>query len=706
MKIYQQSEASECGLACLAMISSHYGNYVELTQLRRQFHISLKGATLAQLIRHASVLNLSARPMRLELEEISALRLPCILHWNLGHFVVLKKVNSRARSVIIVDPSRGERRLSLDEVSRHFTGVALELTPSEKFTATEPPRRISLSDLAGKVHGLRSAIAQVLMLSLALEAFAICAPMFNQFVIDEVIVSGDNDMLTVMAIGFGLLIAIQTLISIARSWFVMRWSMDVSFQWGGRVFSHLTNLPLSFFQKRHLGDITSRFGSTAAIQSTLTSLYLESGLDALTLLATGAMMFAYSPKLASLAITGVVMYSVIRIISYHPFRQASQERLILTAREQSYFLKTIRAISPIKLFNREDERRSRWLNLKIDVQNRDIKTQKMAIFFKLAVTTLSSLQVLAIFYYGGGFVISGALTVGMLMAFMSYATTFSSRAYSLIDSFVNFRMLSLHCERLADIVLEHAEDDVGVQQVDFNTSPVIEVRNLSFRYADGEPWVLKNVNLTIAPKENVAFIGPSGCGKSTLLKILLGTLTPTEGDIYFDGISQKKIGVRKCREFIGAVSQDDVLVSGTILDNISFFDPNFDIDFARECARKSELHEDIMAMPMTYQTLVGDMGNSLSGGQKQRLLLARAIYKRPLVLALDEATSHLDTENEVKINASLNAVGITKVVVAHRKETIECADRIFRYESGNFVEVVKVTRAFDAIAPAPVPMSA
>jgi ATP-binding cassette subfamily B protein RaxB len=323
MRAIQQNEASECGLACLAMISSHYNNHTDLAQLRKKFPISLKGVTLAQLIRHAAAINFSARPLRLELSELSALRLPCILHWDLNHFVVLKSVGLGRAGIIILDPATGERRLSLEKISLHFTGVALELTPSDQFIEKKRPPRISIFDLTGKVHGLNTAVLQIAMLSLALEAFAICAPLFNQFVVDEVIVSGDKDLLTVLLIGFSLLITIQTLISIGRSWFLMRWSMDVSFQWSNRIFAHLTKLPLDFFEKRHLGDIVSRFGSTSAIQSTLTNLFVESGMDALTLIATLVMMLAYSPQLTGIVVCGLCAYALIRAFSHSDGRLKS-----------------------------------------------------------------------------------------------------------------------------------------------------------------------------------------------------------------------------------------------------------------------------------------------------------------------------------------------------------------------------------------------
>ena len=404
------------------------------------------------------------------------------------------------------------------------------------------------------------------------------------------------------------------------------------------------------------------------------------------LLALG-MMLMYSVKLSMLVMVGVLLYSLLRWVSYQPFREASQERLVLSAKESSHFLETLRAITPLKLYGREEERRARWQNLKMDVQNRDIKTQKMSILFKVSNTAIFGVQGLALFYIGAGLVMQNALSVGMLMAFSSYAGTFSGRIFSLIDLFVNLKMLSLHSERLADIVLEECEQDAA-QETDISRLKTdITLKNLKFRYAEGEPWVLNGIDLTIPAGQSIALVGPSGCGKTTLCKIILGLLKPTEGEVLIDNIPIKQIGLGAYRQLVGTVMQDDVLLAGSILDNISFFDAHGRPDRVEACAKQAAIHDEIAAMPMGYQTLVGDMGSSLSGGQKQRVLLARALYKQPKILALDEATSHLDIDNEHKVNAALSQLSLTRIMVAHRPETINAAQRVVALQDGKAVEI-------------------
>lgn len=690
MRVILQTESSECGLASLAMIANHHGHCVDLVELRRRFSVSLKGVTLEHLMRHASALQLAARPLRLDIEELDQLQMPCIVHWDMNHFVVLKRVRRTFGGkcmVTLLDPAVGERRMALHEVSRHFTGIALELTPNADFAVKDERKKVAIRDLTGHVAGLRRALVQLISLALALEIFAITSPLFSQFVVDEVIVSGDHDLLKLLLLGFGLLTLTQTAISFARSWFLMRWSVDIGQQWATRLFTHLTRLPVTYFEKRHLGDVVSRFGSVGAIQSTLTSLFVESLLDGLMALFALGMMLMYSPALSALVLGAVALYALLRWAFYQPLREASQERLVLAAKEQSHFLETLRAIAPLKLFGREVERRARWQNLQQDVINRDIETQKIAILFKVANTAIFASQGLALFYFGADAVMRNVMTVGMLMAFTSYAGTFSGRVFNLVDLLVNLKMLSLHADRLADIVLEPVEAEPE-QESDLNRlNADITLRNVKFRYSDGEPYILNGIDLHIPAGQSIALTGPSGCGKSTLCKIILGLLQPEEGDVLIGGIPIAQLGLRAYRQLVGTVMQDDVLLAGSLHENIAFFDAKADPARVEKCARLAAIHEEIVAMPMGYQTLVGDMGSSLSGGQRQRVLLARALYKQPKILALDEATSHLDVDNEKKVNGALARMRLTRIMVAHRRETIEAAERVIALYDGKAVEV-------------------
>ncbi|MTV41154.1 peptidase domain-containing ABC transporter [Duganella radicis] len=690
MRIILQTESGECGLACLAMVADHHGLKLDLSALRRRFSFGAKGATLVQLISNASQLGLTARAVKLDVEQIAQLRVPCILHWNLNHFVVLRKVRQSFGGKVVVellDPAIGRRRLSLAEFSDYFTGVALELAPGEDFIRRDETFRMPLSALTGKIFGLKAAIAQLIVLAFALELLVLVMPLFNQMVIDEAITSGDLDLMTVLVIGFGLVVLVQTLLDLARSWFLMRWSMEVNLQWSARIFRHLIRLPVSFFEKRHLGDIVSKFGSMEAIQSTLTTIFVQTLLDGLMSVFALAMMWIYSPALSLIVLAAVGAYVIARVCFYRPLQEASRERLILSAKENSNFLETIRAITPLKLFGREAERQSQWQNLKQDVANRDIRTQKLTLAFRLLTSFIASAQTLLLFYLGGRMVIQQSLTLGMLTAFASYGSTFTTRILSLVDAAVNFRMLSLHTERLSDIVGTATEPDEGsIDQVSQGFQPSIALRNVKFRYSDSEPWILNGVDLDIQPSDRVALIGPSGSGKSTLAKILIGLLQPTEGEILVGGIPLAQLGLKNFRSAVGTVMQNDVLLGGSIADNIAFFDVAMNFERVESAAKLAQIHDDVLKMPMGYQTLVGDMGSNLSGGQKQRVLLARALYREPIILALDEATSHLDVETEQLITKALEAIPLTQVIVAHRPQAISAANRVIYVGNGKVSE--------------------
>lgn len=685
MKLFRQSEASECGLACLAMIADHYGYGCSLQDLRKRFLVSLKGLNLTQISKQASMLGLIARPLRIEMDDLWRLSRPCILHWNLAHFVVLKNVSrslSGKTRVVILDPALGERILTLAQVAKSFTGVALELSPGDDFEKRPGPRKLKISDFTGKVHGIKKALLQVLMVAVVLETLTMLTPIFGQLVIDDVIPTENNGLLNKLGMGFIVLLITQTAFGAARSWMLTSWSVDVGVQWSARVKRHLLRLPLSFFEKRHIGDIVSKFGSTAAIQSTLTSAAVGGALDGLMAAISLVMMLAYSTALSLVTIACMAVYILLRWLFFRPLRDASQRRLDASAKENSFFLESMRGIMPIKLFGRENERMTTWLNFRCDVANCDAQSQRLAASFQLLSSFISGLRNILILYMGAMLVIGHELTIGMMTAFLVYSTTFSGRIMAIVDMVVGLRMLGLHLERLADIVMEHTEPDIDPNQAIPEVAPKIELRDIRFRYSDSDPWILDGVNFTINPGQTIAISGVSGSGKTTLCKVMLGLLAPTSGQILVDDQPVNEVGLRNFRTMVGTVMQDDILIAGSILENIVFYSETFNEQRLEYCARVAAIYEDIIKMPMKFQTLVGDMGSALSGGQKQRVLLARALYRQPKILALDEATSHLDIATEKSVNTGLCDLQLTKIIIAHRPETLRLADCVLTLSAG------------------------
>jgi ATP-binding cassette subfamily B protein RaxB len=683
LPVFLQTEAAECGLASLGMVASFHGHRTDLAALRRRFALSLKGASLAYLMQASGRLNLAPRALRLELEELPRLRTPCILHWDLNHFVVL--ASAGPREAVIHDPACGVRRLPMAEVSRHFTGIALELSPTAEFRPADERRRVRLRDLTGPVTGLARSLAQVLLLALALQAFALVAPFYMQWVVDGAVVSADRDLLAVLGLGFLLLAAIQVAVGALRSWVVLYLGTTLNLQWLANVFSHLLRLPVAWFEKRHLGDVVSRFGAVTTIQRTLTSSFVEAVIDGIMAAATLAMMLVYSATLTAFALAAVAAYAASRVAFYAPLRRATEEHIVHAARQQTHFLETVRGVQSIKLFGRQEERRSRWLNLAVDAVNRDLAVQKLTLGFRSANGLVFGVERVAVVWVGALLVLDSAFSVGMLFAFMAYKEQFSARVAGLIDRLIELRMLQLQGERLADIVLTPAEHDAP-EPAPAVAQASIEVRNVSFRYADTEPFVLQGCSLRIEPGESVAIVGPSGGGKTTLVKIMLGLLAPTDGQVLVGGVDLQKLGVEAYRRLVGTVMQDDPLFAGSIADNVSFFDPSPSQEAIERCTRLAAVHDDIAAMPMGYHTLIGDMGAALSGGQRQRILLARALYKQPRILFLDEATSALDVQRERQVNEAIRGLALTRILIAHRPETIASAGRVIVLQGGKVAQ--------------------
>ena len=697
-----QTQTTECGLACLAMVANAHGHRIGLSELRRRFPQSLKGVTLKRLMVQADALGLLPRPLKLGLDELPALQMPCILHWNLNHFVVLERMHAGGDATVI-DPALGRRRLRREELSRSFTGVALELSARADFEPIAPAPRLKLSRLSGRVRGLATALAQIAAVALVLEAFAIGAPLLNQWIVDEAIVAHDADLLDVLALGFGLLLLCQVALGALRSSLVLLLGRQFALAWLANVFRHLLRLPMDYFERRHLGDIASRFDAVKEIQRTLTSSSVEALLDGLMAGAALAMMLWYAPPLAAVVLAAAVAYTLLRAALVRPLRETESERLVAEARERSHFLETLRAVQPLKLFGREAERSAQWQNLAVDAHERKLRIAQLRVGWQAAQTAIFGIENLLVLWLGARQVmgLSGpgtsgepAMTVGMLLAFLAYKLQFTGRVARLIDFLIELRMLRLHAERLADIVLaepERTESAAGVPaEHDLAHLPAsLTLKGVSFRYGEGEPWVIRQASLNIEAGEHVAITGASGAGKTTLLRLALGLLQPTEGEVLYGGVPLQRLGLANVRQRIGTVMQDDVLLTGSLAENIAFFDTEPDAARVEGAARLAMLHDDIARMPMGYHSLIGDLGMGLSGGQRQRLLLARALYRQPAVLALDEATNHLDVGNERAITQLLARLAVTRLLIAHRPDTIAGAQRVVQLRDGQVHEVVQ-----------------
>ncbi|PZL85309.1 ABC transporter [Pantoea sp. ARC270] len=689
LPVLRQAQAAECGLTCIGMIAGYYGHHIDMVSLRQRFPTSTKGSTLANVMSFAQHLGMGCRAVRLELDELDKLNLPCVLHWDMNHFVVLKSIAKN--KILIHDPARGVRKVLMDEVSTSFTGVALELYPAATFEKKNEKKSISMLNLIRNVSGIGSAFIQVALLSLALEFFGIITPFYMQWVIDQVLVSADGDLLTLLGVAFICITLLQSMISALRSWVTTWFSSMLSVQWSSNLCAHLLGLPLKYFEERHVGDILSRFSSLGNIQSTLTGRFISSIFDGVMALVTLGVIFTYNATLTFVVVGLFLLYALIRWISFEPFRRANEDQLMASAIVQSQLLESIRGVQAIKLNNKQDLRVSTYTNETVESTNKGITTQKLSIFFNTLQGAISGVGKIILIWLAAAQVLDGNFTSGMLVAFISFSDQFIARSAGLINALIEFKMLRLHGERLSDIVLTEKEQDMESNVILANDNgPIsLDIRNLSFRYSETEADIFSDFNLSIEAGQSIAIVGPSGQGKTTLAKILLGLLKPDFGTISINGVEHTKLGMKNYRDMIGSVMQSDILFAGSIMDNIAFFDANLDRHRIERAARIAQIHDDIMAMPMGYNSMVGDMGSSLSGGQIQRVILARALYRNPRILILDEATSHLDVSKESAINDAIRHMSVTRIIIAHRPQTILSADRIIQINRYGTTEISK-----------------
>ncbi|HZA94387.1 MAG TPA: peptidase domain-containing ABC transporter, partial [Gemmatimonadales bacterium] len=519
LPVIRQAEAAECGLACLAMVSSYHGHRIDLNTLRRRYPASLNGVTLRALIQVASHLHLLGRPLRFELEHLHQLNLPAILHWDMSHFVVLKAITRRG--IVVHDPALGEMLYPMAEASKHVTGVALELTPADSFVVQDERARLPLSAFWGQLSGSGHALVQILVLSIILQLLALTAPLYVQLTIDEVIARGDVDLLVVLALGFGLLMVIKTATTAIRSLVLLVVQNILHFQLGARLFRHLIRLPMSFFERRHIGDLLSRFSSLQPIRNLLAEGMITAVLDGVMAVVTLVMIFVYSSQLALIVVAAVALYAGIRLASYRVLWQRTEATIQAQAQENSTFIESVRAIQTLKLFNRESEREGQWLNRYSDVVSANVRLGRAKIAFTTINDLIFGLEGIITVYLAASLALNNTLTVGMIFAFMSYKQHFTDKSVQLIEKALDFRLLGLHLERLSDIALTPLER--GHDQALAYTRQIqgrIELRNVFFRYAETEPFILEDINITIEPGEFITIMGPSGGGKTTLMKVM------------------------------------------------------------------------------------------------------------------------------------------------------------------------------------------
>jgi ATP-binding cassette, subfamily B, bacterial len=678
----KQLETSDCGAACLAMVLAYHGHNLPLEQVRRIAGTS-RGTDAGTIIAAGEQLGLRGRGLQLDVQDLIHLPPATILHWEFNHFVVFERV--RSKFVDLVDPRSGRRQIPIAQFRKHFTGVALVFEPTEALQAT-PAGRSKVWRYLAQLFGERSLVRRVVFTSIAMRALALALPILTAMVVDRVLPRGDYSLLAAAGLGMGLVLGFQLLSSLIRSHLLieLRTRLDIRMTLG--FVAHLLTLPYAYFTKRSAGDLMLRIGSNAQIRDLLTSSMLSTLLDGGLALTYLLLLVAISPVLAAVSVGLGTLQVIVLLVSRHRFAMLASQDLESQARAHAYLIQMLVGIETLKIAGAENRALEQWTNLYIDQLNVALQRSRMSTVIDAVNGLLQSAAPLLLLGIGTLLVLDNSISLGTMLATTALATGFLTPLASLIGSAFQLQLLGSYVDRIEDVLSAEPEQGRGTIAPPRLTG-AIELHQVSFRYGPNEPYVVRDVSLSIRAGSTIAVVGRSGSGKSTLAALLLGLHRPSEGRISYDGFDLAELDHRKLRQQLGMVPQNPFIFGTSIRDNLRLADPLASLDRIVAVARQACIDSDIRAMPMSYETIVADGGASLSGGQRQRLALARALLHHPAVLVLDEATSSLDATSEREVMTNLQALSTTRILIAHRLSTIAHADQIIVMQDGRIAEM-------------------
>jgi ABC-type bacteriocin/lantibiotic exporter with double-glycine peptidase domain len=682
--VVRQLAASDCGAAALAMVLGYHGKFVSLEELRKAAGGGRDGSTVAAILRVGRVHGLRGRAVRLEVDDLKELPPGTILHWEFRHFVVLE--GSNRECVNIVDPAFGRRSVSMDTFRRAFTGIAVIFEPTDAFEKAEAPGK-RISGLFRQILERKDLLVRIVSTSILAQILSAAIPLFTALLIDRVVPHRDYSLLFVLTLGYCVFQFFNTIAGFVRAHLLIHFRTQLELRFTLRFLDHLMDLPYSFFQQHTSGDLMVRMGSNNAMRDILTSTALSALMDgALASIYLAVLLLASLPLTIAVVVLALLRLGLLAIIRRKQ-RQLLGETLENQARSQTYQVEMLSGMETLKGMGLEHRAAENWSNIFVDGLNVSIKTGKLDAIFNALLSALGTVSTLALMFYGAFLVLNGTLTLGTMMAFGALAAGFLSPLNSLVSSILQLQFLEIYLERLNDVMNTPAEQGAGAMVLTEPLRGGIILDHVSFRYAAQDWLVLQDVSLEISPGQRVALVGRTGSGKSTLARLLAGLYDPSSGRILFDEKDLKTLDRRSLRSRLGIVTQDTQLFGGSIRRNIALAEPQMGIERVIRAAKLACMHDEIMATPMGYETLLMDRGLSLSGGQRQRLAIARALARNPEILVLDEATSHLDAATEERINDNLASLRCTRIVIAHRLSTIRDADLIVVVDKGRIVEM-------------------
>ncbi len=685
---FAQHSASDCGAACLVMVSRYWGKQVSVNRLRDIANVDRNGASLNGLVAAAESIGFSTRPVKATLEGLAKQDLPAIVHWEGNHYIVVYEITRK--QVIVSDPAIGQLTLNRQEFASKWTGYTLLLKPTLRFQATQE-HQTSFWQFFELVKPHWLVLAEVFIASIFIQIFGLITPIFTQIILDRVVVQRSE--LTLMAMGLGLVIfgVFRVAITGLRTYLLDHTANKVDLALIAGFIRHTLRLPLEFFETRYVGDIISRVQENKKIQKFLSGESLAILLDLLTIFIYVGVMFIYSWKMALLSLVIVPPFFLLAVIATPFLQKISREIFNAFAKESSYLIELLTGIRTVKSTATEQTVRWNWEDLLSQEIKKSFSGQVISNQLQIVSNLIETLATTLLLWFGAYLVIHNQLTIGQLVAFNLLFIRIISPFQRLTILWNELQEVNIAVERINDVLEAKPEEDLQNQSRQF--LPTIQghicFEKATFRYhPESEINILENLSFEIFPGQMVALVGRSGSGKTTIAKLLLGLYFPTHGKILIDGYDITTLSLSSLRQQVGVVDQDTFLFGGTIRENISLGYPGISLEKIIEVAQLAGAHEFIQPLPMGYETDIGEGGGMLSGGQRQRLAIARALLGNPKLLILDEATSHLDAESERIIQTNLNQIlqNRTTLVIAHRLSTIRQADLILVLDKGILVE--------------------
>lgn len=680
-----QMSAVECGAACLAMILSYYGYKTSIAEIRERCGVGRDGVSAHSIVRAARDFGLRVRAISLQKNDFRDVKLPAIVHWQFEHFLVVERW--KPNRVDIVDPATGRMRVTAEEFDQGFTGVVLLFEPGVHFQRQRMRSQTNIrAYVASWLYQAPWTLLQILSASALLQLFGLGVPILTKIMVDRIIPAHQLSVMMILGLGMVVLLGTQLVTMLLRALLLvyLQARVDMSMMLG--FFEHLLSLPLGFFQQRASGDIIARMNSNTLIRETLSNQLISTVLDGSFVLVYVLILFWQSQAFGLLALAIGGLQVALLLGTTRPLRELSMRELIAQGRSQSYVTEVLGGIVSLKAAGAEQRAFQHWSNLLFEQFNVSVRRNTLSSLIDTALRLLQSLAPLVLLWIGTLQVLNGSLGIGTMLALNALAMAFFMPLASLVSNGQKLQLVRSYLERLVDVMEADPEQNTRLVQQPPRLSGQIQLNNVSFRYAAQSPDVLKHVHLTIEAGQKVAIVGRTGSGKSTLGKLLLGLYTPTQGEVLYNGIPLHELNYQAVRAQFGTVMQEATVFSGTIRQNIAFNDPEMGLEDIARAARMAGLHDDIMSMPMGYETYISEQGSALSGGQRQRLALARALAHTPVLLLLDEATSSLDTVTEHTVEQNIASLACTQIIIAHRLSTVRNADRILVLDEGVIVE--------------------